>query len=73
MLEVWKLQELTYSGKNKDKMVELAVRNNETNTDKAPSRHHLQGDQENIPRDNFDNNGTIGKKDLPQLHEWELC
>ena len=40
--EAFKLQELTYSGKNKDIMVEVAVRNYENNTDKKPSQHHLR-------------------------------
>ena len=34
------MQELTYSGKNKDIMIELAVRNYENNTDNKPSQHH---------------------------------
>ena len=42
LLEVLKLQELAYSGKNRNKMLELATQNYESNTDKAPSQHHLQ-------------------------------
>ena len=42
LLEVLKRQELAYSRRNKDILVELATRNYETNTDKAPSLHHLQ-------------------------------
>ena len=38
LLEVLKLQELAYSGKNKDKMVELATQNYKSNTDKAHSK-----------------------------------
>ena len=41
LLEVLKLQELAFSGKNKDKMVELATQNYESNTDKATSQHHI--------------------------------
>ena len=62
--EVLKLHELAYSGKNKDKMVELATQNYESNTDKAPSQHH-PGDGEDSPRAKFKNHGTIDKKDFP--------
>ena len=41
LLEVLKLQELAFSGKSKDNMVELASQNYESNTDKAPSQHHI--------------------------------
>ena len=41
LLEVLKLQELAFSGKKKDKMVKMANKNDESNTDKAPSQHHI--------------------------------
>ena len=42
LLEVLKLQELAFSGKNKDKMIKLAIQNYESNTDKAPSQHRIR-------------------------------